>query len=57
VHGTKEMKEARWRGHVSAFKKYRASGHSITAAQSLAAEERGVSSKSIYNARKWAQVD
>jgi hypothetical protein len=57
VHGTKEMKEGRWRGHVSAFKKYRAEGHSITVAESLAAEERGVSSKSIYNARKWAQVD
>ena len=57
VHGTKEMKEARWRTYVSAFERYRASGHSITAADSLAAEERGVSCKTIYNARKWAQVD
>jgi hypothetical protein len=57
VHGTKEMKEARWRGHVSAFQKYRANGHPITMAESLAAEERGVSSRTIYNARKWAQVD
>jgi hypothetical protein len=57
VHGTKEMKEARWRGHVSAFQRCRANGHSITVAESLAAEERGVSSKTIYNARKWAQVD
>lgn len=56
VHGTKEIKEARWRGHVSAFERYRASGHSISVAESLAAEERGVSSKTIYNARSWAQV-
>jgi hypothetical protein len=57
VHGTKEMKRARWRGHVSAFEKYRASGHSIKAAESLAAEERGVSCKTIFNARRRAQVD
>jgi hypothetical protein len=57
VHGTKEMKEARWRGHVSAFQRYRADGYSITTAEALAAEERGVSSKTIFNARKWAQVD
>jgi hypothetical protein len=57
VHGTDEMKEARWRGHVSAFKRHRASGHSITAAEALAAEERCVSSKTIFNARKWAQVE
>jgi hypothetical protein len=57
VHGTKEIKEARWRGHVSAFQRYRANGHSITEAESLAAEERGVSSKTIYNARRWAQAD
>jgi hypothetical protein len=58
VHGTKEIKEARWRGHVSAFERYRADGHSIGVAESLAAEERGVSSKAIYNARKWwAQGD
>ena len=57
VHGTKKIKEARWRGHVSAFERHRANGHSITEAESLAAEERGVSSKTIYNARKWAQVD
>lgn len=57
VHGTKEIKEARWRGHVSAFERYRAEGHSISVAESRAAEERGVSSKTIYNARKWAQVD
>ena len=55
VHGTKEIKEARWRGHLSAFEKYRASGHSITVAESLAAKERGVSCKSIFNARKRAQ--
>lgn len=57
VHGTKDMKEARWRGHVSAFERYLASGHSISVAESLAAEERGVSRKTIFNARKWAQVD
>ena len=57
VHGTKEMKEARWRGHVSAFQRYRASGHPITVAESLAAKERGVSCKTIFNARKRAQVD
>jgi hypothetical protein len=56
VHGTKEIKQARWRGHISAFERYRAKGHSITAADSLAAEERGVSCKTIFNARKWAQV-
>jgi hypothetical protein len=57
VHGTKEMKEARWQGHVSAFQRYRARGHPITVAESLAAEERGVSCKTIFNARQWAQVD
>ena len=56
VHGTNEIKEARWRGHVSAFERYRANGHSITVADALAAKERGVSSKTIYNARRWAQV-
>jgi hypothetical protein len=57
VHGTKELKEARWRRHVSAFERYRANGHSITVAEELAAEECGVSCKTIFNARKWAQVD
>jgi hypothetical protein len=57
VHGTKEMKEARWRGHVSAFERYRANGQSITAAESLAAKERGVSCKAIFDARKRAKVD
>ena len=57
VHGTKERKDARWQGHVSAFQKYRAEGHSITAAEALAAEERDVSCKTIFNARKWAEVD
>jgi hypothetical protein len=57
VHGTKEIKEARWRGHVVAFQKFRASGQTITEAQSRAAEERGVDPKTIYNARNWAQVD
>jgi hypothetical protein len=57
VHGTKEIKEARWRGHVSAFARHRANGHSITAAESLAAEERGVSSKTIFNARRWAKIE
>jgi hypothetical protein len=57
VHGTKQMKEARWRGHVRAFQKYRAHGHEIGVAQVLAAEERGVSPKTIFNARKRAQVD
>jgi hypothetical protein len=56
VHGTKEMKEARWREHVSAFERYRANGHSISVAESLAAEERGVSCKTIFNARKRAKV-
>jgi hypothetical protein len=57
VHGSQEIKEARWRGHVSAYQRYRASGHPITAAEKLAAEERGVSSKTIHNARRWAQAD
>ena len=57
VHGTKEMKEARWREHVIAFQKYRVNGHSITVAEALAAEERGVSYKTIFNARNWAKVD
>jgi hypothetical protein len=57
VHGTKEMKEARWRGHVRTFQRYRASGHPITVAESLAARERGVSCKTVFNARKWAKVD
>jgi hypothetical protein len=57
VHGSREMKEDRWRGHVSAYQKYRASGRSMTAAESLAAEERGVSRKTIFNARKRARVD
>jgi hypothetical protein len=57
VHGTKEMKSARWQGHVSAFERYRANGHSITAAESLAAEERGVNCKTIFNARRRAKVD
>jgi hypothetical protein len=57
VHGTKEMKEARWRGHVSAFQRYRTHGHSIAVAESFAAKERAVSCKTIFNARKWAKVD
>jgi hypothetical protein len=57
VHGTKEIKQARWRGHVSAFERYRAQGHSISMAETLAAEERGVSSKTIFNARKRAQLE
>jgi thioesterase domain-containing protein len=57
VHGTREMKEARWREHVSAFQKYRADGHSITAAELLAAREGGVSGKTIFNARKRAKVE
>jgi hypothetical protein len=57
VHGTKEIKEARWRGHVSAFQRYRASGHPITVAESLAAKERGVDPKTIFNARKRAKLE
>lgn len=57
VHGIKEAKDARWQGHVSAFQKFRAEGHSITAAEALAAEECGVSARTIHNARKWAKVD
>lgn len=57
VHGTKEMKEARWRAHVSAFERYRSEGHSIGAAESLAAKKCGVSSRTIHNARKWARAD
>jgi hypothetical protein len=56
VHGTKEAKEARWREHVRAFERHRADGHSITTAQSLAAEECGVSCKTIFNARTWART-
>jgi hypothetical protein len=57
VHGTREMKEARWREHVSAFQRYCASGHPITVAESLAARERGVSCKTIFNARKRAKLE
>jgi hypothetical protein len=57
VHGTHETKQARWLGHVSAYQKYRASGRSVSAAESLAAEERRVSPKTIFNSRKRAQVD
>jgi hypothetical protein len=57
VHGTKEVKEARWREHVRAFERHRADGHSITTAQCLAAEECGVSDKTIFNARKRVKVD
>ena len=56
VHGTKEAKEARWREHVRAFERHRANGHSITTAQSIAAEECGVSCKTIFNARSWARA-
>jgi hypothetical protein len=57
VHGTKEMKEARWRGHVRAFQKYRAHGNPIGVAEALAAEERGVSCKTIFNARRRAKLN
>jgi hypothetical protein len=57
VHGTKEAKEARWQAHVQAYQRYRAQGHGIGGAEGLAAEERGVHRKSIYNARRWAKVD
>ena len=57
VHGTQKMKEARWRGHLSAFERHRAKGHSITEAESLAARERGVDPKTIFNARKWAKLE
>jgi hypothetical protein len=57
VHGTNAIKEARWRRHVSAFQRYRAKGHSITEAESLAAKEHRVCSKTIFNARQRVQVD
>jgi hypothetical protein len=57
VHGTKEMKEPRWRGHVRAFQKYRAHGNPIGVAEALAAEERGVSCKTIFNARRRAKLN
>jgi hypothetical protein len=57
VHGTKEAKEARWQGHVRAYRTYRAQGHGIGAAQALAADERGVNCKTIYNARRRAKVE
>jgi hypothetical protein len=57
VHGTKEVKEARWQGHVRAFQKYCADGHSITAADLLAAKERGVNPKTIFSARKRPKVE
>jgi hypothetical protein len=57
VHGTKGAKEARWQGHVEAYQRYRAQGHGIGAAEALAAGERGVNCKTIYNARRWAKVD
>jgi hypothetical protein len=57
VHGTKDIKQARWRGHVRAFEKYRAKGDSITVAERRAAQERGVDPKTIFNARKRAQRD
>ena len=57
VHGTEEVKKTRWQAQVSAFERYRAEGHRITAAESLAAEECGVSPRTIHEARKRAQVD
>jgi hypothetical protein len=57
VHGTKEVKEGRWREHVKAFQRHRANGHSITVAQSLAAKDCGVSCKTIFNARTWARAE
>ena len=57
VHGTKEMKEARWREHVSAFQRYRASGHPITVAEALAAERTRREPKTIFNARKRAKLE
>jgi len=57
VHGTKEVKERRWREHVRTFERHRANGRSITTAQSLAAKECGVSCTTIFNARKWARTE
>ena len=57
VHGTEEVKKTRWQAQVSAFDRYRAQGYRITAAESLAAEECGVSPRTIHEARKRAQVD
>ena len=56
VHGTKEDEGSSLAGARERFQRYRASGHPISAAESLAAEERGVSCKTIFNARKRAQA-
>jgi hypothetical protein len=56
VHGTEDMKQARWRAQVSAFERYQAEGHGITSAEALAAEELGVSPRTIHEARKRTRV-
>jgi hypothetical protein len=56
VHGTEDMKQARWRAQVSAFERYHAEGHGITSAEALAAEECGVSPRTIWQSRTRMQT-
>jgi hypothetical protein len=56
VHGNQAHKQARWRMQYTAFEKYRAQGCNITDAESLAANECGVSPRTIFEARKRARV-
>jgi hypothetical protein len=55
AHGSPAVKQARWRAQVATFEKYRAQRLGITEAERRAAEECGVSPRTIYNARRRAQ--
>jgi hypothetical protein len=52
VHGSENAKQARWRGQIAAFEKYRAQGYNITQAERRAAAECGVSQRTIYTTRQ-----
>jgi hypothetical protein len=52
VHGDQTAKQARWRAQFAAFNKYRAQGRNITEAERRAAQECGVSSRTIHTTRK-----
>jgi hypothetical protein len=54
-HGNPATKQARWRTQNAAFERYRAQRFGITEAERRAAEECGVSPRTIHQARKRAQ--
>lgn len=56
VHGTEAKKTARWSAQFTAFKNYRAQGLNITESERRAATECGVSPRTIFEARKRAQI-